>query len=94
LARSRNQTRKARDHELQCLPRSLPQEALDLVITKGTTHDWAAIREESVLTIERMTGKTWYQNGENERAEWHAKDIREWWRKNKAIFQFPARTMQ
>jgi hypothetical protein len=33
------------------------QKALDLVSTKGTTHDWAAIREESIFTIERMTGK-------------------------------------
>ncbi len=65
------------------------REALDLIITKVTLHDWAAVREESVLTIERMTGKTWFKNQENERAEWHAKDIREWWDKNGAAFQLP-----
>ena len=74
---------------LSVLEKQRTKKALDLIITKGTTHDWAAIREESVLTMERMTEKTWYQNGENERAEWHAKDIREWWGKEKQTFKFP-----
>lgn len=65
------------------------KEALDLIITAGTEHNWAAVRESSVLAIERMTGKTWFQNGENERAEWHAEDIREWWSKEKVTFNFP-----
>lgn len=75
---------------LSILEKRRSKQALDLIITHGTTHDWAAIREESVLTVERMTGKSWFQNGENERAEWNAKEIRDWWSQNKTTFKFPA----
>lgn len=56
--------------------------ALDAIIQGGTQHMWAAIREEAVLTAERMTGKKWLQGKENERAEWHGEAIREWWAAN------------
>ena len=62
---------------------------LNLIISEATTHQWADIREQSVLTIERMTGKKWFKNGSNERAEWHGETIRSWWSENKATFVMP-----
>jgi hypothetical protein len=68
--------------------------ALDAIIEGGTEHFWAAVREESVLTVERMTGQKWCKGGENERADWYCKDVRAWWRKNRESFQPPAKTAQ
>jgi hypothetical protein len=68
---------------LAALEKEGGKEALDAIINGATEHSWAAIREEAVLTVERMTGKNWLKNQENERAEWHGKDIRDWWRRNR-----------
>lgn len=76
---------------LEALEREGDKNALHAVIVGGTTHSWAAIREEAVLTAERMTGKRWYQNKKHERAEWHAKDIRAWWEANRGSFVMPKR---
>jgi hypothetical protein len=62
---------------------------LNLIVSEATTHQWADIREQSVLTIERMTGKKWFKNGSSERAEWHGETIRKWWSENKATFVMP-----
>ena len=72
---------------LEALEREGGQTALDAIILHGTEHSWAAVREESVLTTERMTGKKWYQGKKNERAEWHAKDIRQWWKENRDAYE-------
>jgi hypothetical protein len=72
---------------LSLLEKEGSKRALDLIITQATTHDWADVRENAVLTIERMTGKKWFQNGENERAEWHGENIRKWWTANKSNFK-------
>ena len=69
---------------LEALEKEGGRDAIDAVVKGGTTHSWAAVREEAVLVTERMTGKKWYKNQEHERAEWHGKDIREWWSKNRA----------
>lgn len=74
---------------LAALEREGDKAALDAIIMGGTRHSWAAIREEAVLTAERMTGRTWFQNEENERAEWHGKDIREWWKKSRDSYALP-----
>lgn len=74
---------------LAALEREADKAALDAIIMGGTVHSWAAIREESVLTVERMTGRKWYQNQEHERAEWHGKDIREWWQTNRETYVLP-----
>ncbi|MDF1712440.1 MAG: hypothetical protein P1U90_09405 [Akkermansiaceae bacterium] len=74
---------------LSLLEKQRTKEALDLIITEATAHDWADVRENAVLTIERMTGKKWFQNGENERAEWHGENIRKWWTANKSNFKIP-----
>lgn len=74
---------------LGLLEKKRSKRALDLIITKATTHDWADVREHAVLTIERMTGKTWFKSETNERAEWHAEDIRKWWIANKSDFKIP-----
>ncbi|MDA7868350.1 hypothetical protein N9062_02240 [Akkermansiaceae bacterium] len=74
---------------LSLLEKEGSKRALDLIITQATTHDWADVRENAVLTIERMTGKTWFKNEKNERAEWHAEDIRKWWIANKSDFKIP-----
>jgi hypothetical protein len=72
---------------LAALEKEGGKEALDAVINGATEHSWAAVREEAVLTVERMTGKKWFQNQENERAEWHGKDIRDWWQKNRDTYR-------
>ena len=74
---------------LAALEREADKAALDAIIVGGTQHSWAAIREESVLTVERMTGRKWYQNQKHERAEWHGKDIREWWQTNRESYMLP-----
>ncbi len=74
---------------LAALEREGGRNALDVIIMGGTTHGWAAIREEAVLTVERMTGQRWYQHQENERAEWHGKDIRQWWQANRDSYTVP-----
>jgi hypothetical protein len=71
---------------LAALEREGGKAALDAVIMGGTTHSWAAIREEAVLATERMTGRKWFQNQGHERAEWHGKEIREWWQKNRESY--------
>ena len=71
---------------LAALEKEGGKEALDAIISGGTMHSWAAVREEAVLTVERMTGKKWFRNQENERAEWHGKEIREWWQKNRDTY--------
>ncbi len=75
---------------LAALEREADKAALDAIIFGGTNHNWAAIREESVLTVERMTGQKWYQNRTNERAEWHVKAIREWWQTNRNSYVPPS----
>ena len=76
-------------HALAILEKQRTRKALDLIITKATKHQWADIRENAVLTIERMTRKKWFKDQKNERAEWHAADIRKWWQAENATFQFP-----
>ena len=55
------------------------RESLDRIIREATRHPHAAVREQAVLVVERLTGKRWYMGQEQERAEWHAEEIREWW---------------
>jgi hypothetical protein len=71
---------------LEALEREGSKSALDSVIMGGTMHAYANIREEAVLTAQRMTGRKWFQEAENERAEWHGKEIREWWQQNRDSF--------
>lgn len=73
---------------MKALERRHDKASLDLLITHGTG---AASREESVLTIERMTGRHWFKNEENERAEWHIDEIQKWWKENRETFQLPPR---
>jgi hypothetical protein len=68
---------------LEALEKKGDRASVDAIVFGGTEHMYAAIREESVLVIERLTSKKWYQNGENERAEWHGEAIRKWWRLNR-----------
>ena len=60
--------------------------ALDAVIVGGTAHHWAAVSQEAVLTVERMSGKKWVKNLKNERPDWYVKDIQEWWKQNRSSF--------
>lgn len=76
---------------LKALEKEGTKRTLGVMITAGTEASWAAVREESVLAIERMTGKQWYMSRKNERAEWHGKDIRQWWAENKDTFEMPDR---
>lgn len=68
---------------LEALEKKGDRDAVDAIVLGGTDHMYAAIREESVLAIERLTSKKWYQNKENERAEWHGEAIRKWWKLNR-----------
>jgi hypothetical protein len=76
---------------LKALEKEGTKRALGVMITAGTEASWAAVREESVLAIKRMAGKQWYMSRKNERAEWHGKDIRQWWAENKDTFEMPDR---
>jgi hypothetical protein len=55
------------------------REALDRIIREATRHPHASVREHAVLAVEQLTGKRWFMGQEQERAEWHAEEIREWW---------------
>lgn len=68
---------------LEALEKKGDRDSVDAIVLGGTKHMYASIREESVLAVERLTSKKWYQNGENERAEWHGKAVREWWTLNR-----------
>jgi hypothetical protein len=63
--------------------------ALDAIIEGATKHFWAAVRIESVLAVERMTGQKWCKGGENERADWYTDEVQAWWKKNRDTFQLP-----
>lgn len=76
---------------LEALEKEGTKRALDVIITAGTDGNYAAVREEAVLTVERMTGKQWFMDRKHERAEWHGDDIRQWWAENKATFVMPER---
>jgi len=65
--------------------------ALDALVTGGTQHPWADVQEEAVFAIERMTGKQWYPGKGPLGPSSYGKEIREWWEKNHATFQFPAK---
>lgn len=63
----------------------------DLVAIGNTRAGWALIREEAVIEFQKLSGQKWYQGGENERADWYGKDVREWWERNRETFEFPKR---
>ena len=63
----------------------------DLVIIGGSRHSWAIVREEAVLEFQALTGQRWFQDRENERADWHGKDAREWWIQHRETFPIPVR---
>ena len=75
---------------LEALAKEGTKRALDVIITAGTEGSYAAVREEAVLTVERMTGKQWYRGRKHERAEWHGKDIRTWWEDHRDTFVMPS----
>ena len=68
---------------LKVLAKEGSKESLDRIIMDATGHPHAAVREQAVLVVERLTGERWFQGHEHERAEWHAKEIRDWWAKSK-----------
>lgn len=74
---------------LSVLEQQADKAALDAIINGATKHDYALVRERSVLSVERITGLKWYKNGEEERAEWSAPDIREWWKQNRDSWESP-----
>ena len=74
---------------LMALENERSKKALDLVISGGTRHSWAAVREEAVLTAERLSGKRWSSKDTRGRAELHAEEVRQWWEANRETFEFP-----
>lgn len=60
------------------------RDAVDLVITHGTEHSWGRVRDEAVLTAERMTGKKWAED-ENS-ADTHVEEVKTWWKTEREKF--------
>jgi hypothetical protein len=69
---------------LRALEREGGKAAIDAVIYGGTKHHWGAVREEAVLTAERMTGQKWFKDDPKDRADFHDKEVRKWWTENRA----------
>lgn len=63
--------------------------AVDAIILGGTKHSWGLVRGQSVLAVERMTGRTWFKHQKNESPEWHVEEVREWWEANRDSFTLP-----
>ncbi len=75
---------------LATLEKERTKAALDAIIEGGTEHPWAAVQEEAILTVQRMTGQKWCKDEKRERASWYCDEVQEWWNKNRESFQFPA----
>lgn len=61
--------------------------ALDVVITGGTRHNWGAVKEEAVLTAQRMAGRKLFSELDSKGArDWHVKEVQEWWEKNRETY--------
>jgi hypothetical protein len=60
--------------------------AVDAVVNGGLEHGYAAVSMEAVLTVERMTGQKWFQNGKNERPDWHIQKVKKWWSANRESY--------
>lgn len=62
-------------------------QAIDVIIAAGLDHAYGVPREESVLTLQRMTGQMWLKDPKNERAERHTEAIQKWWKQNRDTFK-------
>ena len=62
------------------------REGMDVLFEAAMGQGFASVREESVLAAERLTGEQWFLRRPNERAEWHIKEARAWWKANRERF--------
>jgi len=72
---------------LAALERRGDAQAIDVIMAAGLDHAYGVPREESVLTLQRMTGQTWLKDPKNERAERHTEAIQAWWKQNRDTFK-------
>lgn len=62
------------------------REGMDILMDPALDHFFASVREEAVLVAERLTGQRWYLRRPNERADWHIKEVKEWWKQYRESF--------
>src|SRR6185503_16454617 len=71
---------------LKAIERFGGREGMDILINAGLDHFFASVGEEAVLVVQRLTGERWFKERENERPSWHTKEIKAWWKENRAKF--------
>jgi hypothetical protein len=62
------------------------REGMDVLFEAGLEHPWAAVRNESLLAIQRLTGQAWYKDDDRNQPGNFAKEAQAWWKQNRDEF--------
>lgn len=71
---------------LVALERENTGRSLGVIIEAGIDHAYAAIRDESLLAVERMSGQTWSKAGKTPLPSAQTAAVQVWWAENAGKF--------
>lgn len=71
---------------LEVIERLNGAHGMNALVDGAFGHPWAAVREESVLVFERITGHVVWNRAQGSRSSWYRKDAKEWWAEHGAEF--------
>lgn len=59
---------------------------MDVLFDSGLTHPWAAVRNESLLAAQRLTGQEWHRKGSRRQPGASGEEAQTWWKDNREEF--------
>jgi hypothetical protein len=59
---------------------------MDVLIEAGLEHPWAAVRNEALLAVQRITGEIWHKEGDQLQEGAYADEATAWWKENRTEF--------
>ena len=72
---------------LRAIERFEGKHGMDLLMTVGLDHSYAAVADEALLTAQRIAGETWIPEGSRFRPTKYADEARAWWEHNRDQFE-------
>ena len=71
---------------IRAIERSNDPAAWDLLFSAGLEYPYPAISDECIQAAQRLTGQTWFKEGERRSRGSYQDEAREWWAKNREDF--------
>jgi hypothetical protein len=59
---------------------------MDALIEAGLDHPWAAVRNEALLAVQRLTGQEWHKDSDRRQAGAYGDEAKAWWKENRKEF--------